>query len=107
MSDDELDDRCGPLFDMLIEFERRFVAHAIDIAELSDEEAEREAANMDGDYDLGRAFAALLRRVKHERIARELGHRCAAVWAANGTPEGGMSIPEIHAEYAKLNKGAV
>lgn len=108
MTNEELDERCESLFDLVLEFDKRFAAHAIDIAELSDEDAEREAVNMtkDGRNDcIGLVFATLLRRVKHERNLRAVSHMVSAVWAVNGTPEGGMGYPEIRAEYEKLQKG--
>jgi hypothetical protein len=104
IEEDRVERLTSPLFDMWLEFERAFAAKAIDDLDVSDEDAEKAAAQMTGASTSGAAFAHLLRHVQHERILRDLHRKVVAVFATLEHPHG-MSITEIHAEYAKLQKG--
>jgi hypothetical protein len=94
----------SPLFDMFLRFEDVFCDRAIDRLNISDEDAEVAAKQMDGHTPAGDAFAYLLRQISHRRRLRELSHKVSAIWAASGTSEP-LSIPEVHERYAKLPKG--
>jgi hypothetical protein len=94
----------NPLFDMWLRFEDVFCDRAIDRLDVTDEDAEAAAAQMEGAGPSGIAYAYLLRQIPHRRRFRELHHKVSTVWAASGKSEA-MSIPEIHARYEKLPKG--
>jgi len=94
----------SPLFDMWLRFLDVFADRAIDRLDITDEDAEAAAKQMDGYAPAGDAFAYVLRQIPHRRRARELSHKVSAVWAASGSREA-MSIPEVHERYAKLPKG--
>lgn len=96
-----LDEAISPLFDMWLRFENVFADRAIDRLDISDEDAEAAAMHFGS---AGDAFAHLLRQIPHRRRLRELSHKAMAVWASAGMSEP-LSIPEIHARYAKLPKG--
>ena len=99
-----IENATNPLFDMWLRFEGVFGDRAIDQLDISDDDAEAAAKRMEGHGPAGDAFAYLLRSIPHRRRTRVLAHKVAAVWEASGTRET-MSIPEIHARYAKLPKG--
>lgn len=94
----------SPLFDMWLRFTDVFADRAIDRLDITDEDAEAAAQQMEGHGPAGDAFAYQLRQIPHRRRLRELSHKASAVWAASGTSEA-LSIPEIHDRYAKLPKG--
>ncbi len=94
----------SPLFDMWLRFEDVFCDRAIDRLDITDEDAEAAAKQMEDHAPAGTAFAYLLRQIPHRRRLRELCHKASAVWAVSGTSEP-MSIPEVHDRYAKLPKG--
>jgi len=93
----------SPLFDMWLRFLDVVGDRAIDRLDITDEDAEAAAKQMDGHAPAGDAFAYVLRQIPHRRRLRELAHKARAVWA-NGAPEM-MTIPEIHERYAMLPKG--
>lgn len=105
---DELDRKSDCLLDFVLQFERQFGEMAIDRCDLSDDECEELAAHLsrprrDG-ADLGQLFALLLRRVKHERAARVVGHMVRAVWAHEGH-EQGINVADLRARYDRIPKG--
>ena len=100
-----IEDLTSPLFDMWIRFEGVFADRAIDRLDVSNEDAEAAAKRIEGIGASGAAFAYLLRQISNRRALRRLSHEVSAVWAASGEREM-MSIPEIHARYEKLPKGA-
>ena len=93
----------SPLFDMWLRFLDVVGDRAIDRLDITDEDAEAAAQQMEDHAPAGTAFAYVLRQIPHRRRLRELAHKASAVWA-NGAPEM-MTIPEIHDRYAKLPKG--
>lgn len=100
-----LDYQCSSLFDMLLEFEKIFCTHALDVVGLTDEQAEK-LANFGKSTDgVGVAYRELLKQVKHERIIRKLSAVCDAVDAANPNRPEMMPISEVYSEYAKMNPG--
>lgn len=95
----------SPLFDLWLRFEGAFGDRAIDRLDVSDEDAEAAATQMEaGGTESGRAFAYLLRSIANRRRTRMIHHMVTAVWEAGGTRES-MSIQEIADRYAKLPKG--
>src|SRR5271167_2621540 len=64
----------SPLFDMWLRFEDVFCDRAIDRLDISDEDAEAAAKQMDDHAPAGDAFAYLLRQIPHRRRLRELCH---------------------------------
>lgn len=102
---EELDYKCSALFDMLLEFEKTFCAHALDIVGLTDDEAEK-LANFGKSTDgVGVAYRELLKQVKYVRIIRKLSAVCDAVEAVNPNRSEMMRISEVYSEYAKMNPG--
>lgn len=99
-----LEETISPLFDMWLRFEASFGDQAIDHFDVSDKDAETVANKMEGLGPAGAAFAFLLRSISDRRRLRVISHKISAVWAATGRSEG-LSLPEIHARYAKLPKG--
>jgi hypothetical protein len=94
----------SPLFDMFLRFEDVFCDRAIDRLDISDEDAEAAARQMEGHGPAGGAFAYLLRQIPNRRLLREFAHKASAVWEASGS-RNPMTIPEVHERYAKLPKG--
>jgi hypothetical protein len=94
----------NPLFDMWLRFTDVFADRAIDRLDITDEDAEAAAKQMEDHLPAGAAFAYLLRQIPHQRRLREISHKAAAIWAAGDAPEM-MSLPEIHERYEKLPKG--
>jgi hypothetical protein len=94
----------SPLFDMWLRFLDVVGDRAIDRLDITDEDAEAAAKQMEDHAPMGTAYAYVLRQIPHRRRLRELFHKVSAVWEASGNRES-MSIPEIHARYAKLPKG--
>ena len=94
----------GPLFDMWLRFLDVFGDRALDRLDITDEDAEAAAQQMEDHAPAGTAYAYVLRQIPHRRRLRELSHKASAVWAAGGAPEM-MPITEVHARYEKLPKG--
>lgn len=94
----------SPLFDMWLRFLDVVGDRAIDRLDISDEDAEAAAKQMEDHAPAGTAFAYVLRQIPHRRRLREIAHKASAVWAASGTSEP-LSIPKIRDRYAKLPKG--
>jgi hypothetical protein len=94
----------SPLFDMWLRFLDAFADRAIDRLDISDEDAEASAKQMEGHAPMGDAFAVVLRRIPDRRRMRQLMHMVDAVWTTSGTREP-MSFPEVRDRYAKLPKG--
>jgi hypothetical protein len=96
-----------PLFDLWLRFEKAFTRLAMDRLNISDEDAEAAAKQMDGcDSDSARAYAYLLRQVRLDRWMRGFAHRAAVVWATNrDLAEVALSFDDVEREYAKLDKG--
>jgi hypothetical protein len=61
----------NPLFEMWLRFERVFADRAIDQLDISDEDAEAAAKQMEGYGSAGDAFAYLLRWISHRRQQRQ------------------------------------
>ena len=93
----------SPLFDMWLRFLNVVGDRAIDRLDISDEDAEAAAKQMEDHAPAGTAFAYVLRQIPHRRRLRELSHKASAVWAAGATEM--MPIAEIYDRYAKLPKG--
>ena len=94
----------SPLFDMWLRFLDVFADRAIDRLDITDEDAEAAAKQMEDHSPAGTAFAYCLRQIADRRMLRELSHKVSAVWETSGSRDP-MSIPEIHERYAKLPKG--
>lgn len=94
----------SPLFDMWLRFLDVVGDRAIDRLDISDEDAEAAAKQMEDHAPAGTAFAYVLRQIPRRRLLRELSHKASAVWAAEGTSEP-LTIQEVQDRYAKLPKG--
>jgi hypothetical protein len=95
----------SPLFDMWLRFEQAFARRAIDQLDVSDEDAETAAKQMEATNTAsGSAFAYLLRHIADARLMRLHWYKVAAVWAASGT-SGSLAYPEVYERYEKLSKG--
>lgn len=94
----------SPLFDMWLRFLDVFADRAIDRLDITDEDAEAAAKQMEDHAPAGTAFAYCLRQIAHRRLLRKLSHEFSAVQAAGGAPEM-MPIAEVHDRYEKLPKG--
>lgn len=99
-----IEDATSPLFDMFLRFRDIFADRAIDRLDITDEDAEAMAKKME-DGDAGSAYAHLLRQIVVRRRLRVIGHKVSAIWASEGTSEGGISLSEVDARYEKLQKG--
>jgi hypothetical protein len=77
---------------------------AIDRLDISDEDAEAAAKQMEGYGPAGDAFAYVLRQIPNRRLLCAFAHKAGAVWEADGSRDP-MTIPEVHERYAKLPKG--
>lgn len=95
----------NPLFDMWLRFEDVFADRAIDRLDISDEDAEGQAKEMDGVGPAGAAFAYLLRRIPARRRLRGLFFKVSAIWDASGSREP-LGLPEIDERYAKIKGDA-
>lgn len=103
--EERLDNLTNPLFQLMLRFESAFARLAIDRYDISNEDAEKVAVQMEStDTDGGRAFAYLMRRIPNERVLRKISYMVSAVWASEGSKRG-MSLTEIGETYAKLPKG--
>ncbi len=98
-----LNELIGPLFDLMLRFEKAFARLAIDKCDLSDADAEA-AAKMFGDGKsdghMGPAFAYFLRQVKITRILRTLAHQFEVVRGDDAM----LSLPEIADRYRQLEE---
>lgn len=104
-----LNERCGPLFDLFLRFEKALARLAIDRLDITDDDAEAFAVVMAGTgTDSGAAFAYLMRHIKTERMLRRLCCVAMATFesrAASGMEPVMMSMAEI-AEFGRLRGGS-
>lgn len=103
--EERIDRLCAPLFDLWVRFERAFARVAIDRLDLGEEDAEACARIMEAcQSESGRAFAYLLRNIRHERAVRRMLHMAQAVFegerAAGGAPSM-IGIDEIVRRYQR------
>lgn len=90
-------------YDEWLAFEKTFTAKAL-VLGITDEDAEKYAAQFDAEGRLQHGFAYLLRQIKHERNSQRIYAMITAAFQ-DGLPDGGVSIPDIVTAYNKLPKG--
>lgn len=100
------EEQMNPLFDMFLRFEQAFTRRAIDILDISDDDAEKVANEhlAASPHGMGAAFAYFLGQIKNERLLRKLHFALTAVWESEGEKKS-MSYNEIYEKFEKLPKG--
>ena len=100
------EEQINPLFDRFLRFEHAFTRRAIDVLDISDEDAEAvaEAHSTGNPGGAGPVFAYFLRQIKTERQMRRLQFAMTAVWESEGEKKS-MSFQEIYEKFDKLPKG--
>lgn len=104
----ELNERCGPLFDLFLRFEKAFARLAIERLDITDEDAEAFAVIM-AETDAGAAFAYLMRHIKTERVMRRVCHMAAAVFESRrsaGIDRDMIQMSELGGDFDKLHGGS-